>query len=141
MIERFAVTDLFTNAHRYGDLDAWRREAVDLHARGPVHRIEQPGYQPFWAVIGHDAVLDVERRPEEFTNAPIPILGSDAQLSMRAAGGAEIRAWQAAFAALSVNEPVGTILPAFTFNGFTRPADVQNPAEQDSLAGARELTS
>ena len=28
----------------------------------------------------------------------------------------------AAFAALSVNEPVGTILPAFTFNGFTRPA-------------------
>jgi cytochrome P450 len=91
MIERPVVTDLFTNARRYGDLDAWRREAVDLHARGPVHRIDQPGYQPFWAVIGHDAVLDIERRPEEFTNAPIPILGSDEQLSIRAAGGAEIR--------------------------------------------------
>jgi cytochrome P450 len=85
------VTDLFTNAHRYGDLDAWRRDAVELHARGPIHRIEQPGYQPFWAVIGHDAVLDIERRPEEFTNAPIPILGSDEQLEIRAAGGAEIR--------------------------------------------------
>src|SRR5205807_6183664 len=47
--------------------------------------------QPFWAVIGHDAVLDIERRPNDFTNAPIPILGSDKQLSMRAAGGAEIR--------------------------------------------------
>ena len=85
------MTDLFTNAHRYGDLDAWRREAVALHARGPIHRIDEPGYQPFWAVIGHDVVLDIERRPDEFTNAPIPILGSDEQLSIRAAGGAEIR--------------------------------------------------
>jgi cytochrome P450 len=85
------VTDLFTNPQRYGDLDAWRREAVELHARGPIHRIEQPGYRPFWAVIGHDAVLDIERRPGDFTNAPIPVLGSDAQLSLREAGGGEIR--------------------------------------------------
>ncbi len=85
------MTDLFTNAHRFGDLDTWRREAVELHARGPIHRIEQPGYRPFWAVIGHDAVLEIERRPQEFTNAPIPILGSDEQLEIRAAGGAEIR--------------------------------------------------
>jgi cytochrome P450 len=85
------VTDLFTNPQRYGDLDAWRRDAVDLHALGPIHRIEQPGYQPFLAVIGHDAVLDIERRPGEFTNEPIPILGSDEQLSMRAGGSGEIR--------------------------------------------------
>ena len=68
------MTDLFTNPHRYGDLDAWRREAVELHAHGPIHRIEEPGYQPFLAVIGHDAVLDIERRPDEFTNEPIPII-------------------------------------------------------------------
>jgi cytochrome P450 len=85
------MTDLFTNPHCYGDLDAWRREAVELHGRGPIHRIVQPGYQPFWAVIGHDAVLDVERRPDEFTNAPEPILGSDEQLSIRHSGSAEIR--------------------------------------------------
>jgi cytochrome P450 len=85
------VTDLFTNPHRYGDLDGWRREAVELHAKGPIHRIDQPGYQPFWAVIGHDAVLDIERRPAEFTNGPIPILGSDEQLSIRGGGGVEIR--------------------------------------------------
>ena len=42
-----AVTDLFTNPHRYGDLDAWRREAVQLHARGPIHRIEEPGIVEF----------------------------------------------------------------------------------------------
>jgi len=86
-----AVTDLFTNPHRFGDLDGWRREAVELHARGRVVRIEQPGYRPFWAVIGHDAVMDAERRPDEFTNGPIPVLGSDEQLQIRAAQGAEIR--------------------------------------------------
>jgi cytochrome P450 len=85
------VTDLFTNPHRYGDLDGWRREAVELHARGPIHRIEQPGFRPFWAVIGHDAVLEIERRPAEFTNEPIPILGSAEQLAIREMQGAEIR--------------------------------------------------
>jgi cytochrome P450 len=85
------MTDLFTNPHRYGDLDAWRREAVQLHSSGPIHRIEQPDYLPFWAVIGHDAVLDIERRPDDFTNAPEPILGSDEQLAIRHSGSAEIR--------------------------------------------------
>ncbi|MEY2467376.1 MAG: hypothetical protein QOF21_74, partial [Actinomycetota bacterium] len=81
------MTDLFTNPHRYGDLDAWRREAVELHAGGPIHRIEEPGYKPFWAVIGHDAVMDVERRPDEFTNAPMPVLASEEQMARMAAGG------------------------------------------------------
>ncbi len=85
------MTDLFTNPHRYGDLADWRREAVALHAQGPIHRIEQPGYQPFLAVIGHDAVLDIERRPDDFTNGPEPVLGTDEAIAMRKAQGAEIR--------------------------------------------------
>jgi cytochrome P450 len=85
------MTDLFTNPHRYGDLAAWRREAVELHAGGPIHHIEQPGYLPFWAVIGHDAIMEVERRPADFANAPLPVLGSDQQLAFRAAEGAQIR--------------------------------------------------
>ncbi len=85
------MTDLFTNANRFGDLDEWRRDAVALHADGPIHRINDPEYQPFWAVIGHDAVLEIERRSAEFTNAPIPVLASDAQLAIRAQEGGEIR--------------------------------------------------
>ena len=50
------MTDLFTNPDRFGDLDAWRDEALALHAQGPIHPIRQPGYQPFWAVIGYDEV-------------------------------------------------------------------------------------
>jgi cytochrome P450 len=66
--------DLFTNNERFGDLDTWRRDALALHSRGPVHRIETDGYDPFWAVIGHGEVMSVERRHTEFTNQPFPIL-------------------------------------------------------------------
>ncbi|MEY2471417.1 MAG: hypothetical protein QOK28_746 [Actinomycetota bacterium] len=85
------MTDLFTNPHRYGDLDAWRREAVELHAGGPIHRIDEPGYKPFWAVIGHDAVMEVERRPDEFTNAPVPVLANNEALGRMDGGGGMIR--------------------------------------------------
>ena len=40
------MTDLFTNPHRYGDLDAWRREAVELHGVAP-DRVEVTGAQLF----------------------------------------------------------------------------------------------
>lgn len=67
-------TDLFTNGARFTDLTSWREEAVSLHADGPVHRIEQPGFTPFWAVIGNEELREVERDPARFTNRPHPIL-------------------------------------------------------------------
>jgi cytochrome P450 len=85
------MTDLFTNPNRYGDLDAWRREAMELHAAGPIHKVEAPGYRPFWAVIGHDEVKEIERRPENFTNEPLAVLETDEVLEMRSALGVEIR--------------------------------------------------
>jgi cytochrome P450 len=85
------MTDLFTDPNRFGDLDEWRREAMELHARGPIHRIEEPGFMPFWAVIGHDDVKEIERRPAEFTNEPLAILETDEALEIRAALGVDIR--------------------------------------------------
>jgi len=85
------MTDLFTNPERFGDLDTWKREALDLHASGPVHRVEHHGYMPFWAVIGHDEVKEIERRPAEFTNEPLAVLETDEALEIRASTGVEIR--------------------------------------------------
>ncbi len=76
-------TDVFHNPRRYGDMASWRREVLDLHAAGPVHRIEAEGFTPFWAVIGHDAVMSVERQPALFTNAPVPVLANDVALEMQ----------------------------------------------------------
>ncbi len=75
-----APHDIFTDNHRWGDLDEWNRTALALHEQGPIHRIEREGFQPFWAVIGHDEVLEVERQPDLFTNGPVPVLADRASL-------------------------------------------------------------
>lgn len=68
--------DIFTDNQRWGDIDEWNQAAVALHEQGGVHRIEREGFDPFWAVIDHAAVLDIERQPELFTNGPEPVLAN-----------------------------------------------------------------
>ena len=78
-----APLDIFTDNQRWGDLDDWNRTALALHDQGGIHRIEREGFQPFWAVIDHAAVLDIERQPEIFTNGPEPVLSDDKSLEAR----------------------------------------------------------
>ncbi|MEM7323627.1 MAG: cytochrome P450 [Actinomycetota bacterium] len=78
-----AAQDIFTDNQRWGDLDEWNRTALDLHEQGGIHRIERDGFQPFWAVIDHQAVLDIERKPAAFTNGPEPVLQADAAIEAR----------------------------------------------------------
>ena len=80
-----APNDIFSDNHRWGDLDDWNRTALALHAEGGIHRIEREGFRPFWAVIDHAAVLDVERQPDLFTNGPEPVLATNAQIEGRQA--------------------------------------------------------
>ena len=75
--------DLFTDNHRWGDLDEWNLAALALHAEGPLHRVEVDGFDPFWAVIDHAAVLDIERQPELFTNGPEPVLANQDAIENR----------------------------------------------------------
>ena len=75
--------DIFTDRHRWGDVDDWNRAALDLHARGGIHCIERDGFTPFWAVIDHAAVLEIERQPELFTNEPEVVLTSIAEIEAR----------------------------------------------------------
>jgi cytochrome P450 len=87
------MTDLFTNPDRYADLDAWHREADALRAAGPVQRVDQSaaGFAPFWAVLGHDQVMTIERQAANFTNAPQPVLGRTEDMEKQAAMGAGLR--------------------------------------------------
>lgn len=73
-IDETAPRDIFTDSRRWGDLDDWNRAALDLHEQGPIHRIERDGFEPFWAVIGHTELLEIERHPDLFTNGPEPVL-------------------------------------------------------------------
>lgn len=87
------MTDLFTNHHRFADLDAWHAEADDLRAEGLVHRIDRSddGFPPFWAVLGLEEVLSVERQPALFTNEPYAVLARHAEIEAQMASGARIR--------------------------------------------------
>ena len=78
-----APHDIFTDNQRWGDLDAWNRAAVELHSLGGIHRIEREGFSPFWAVIDHAAVLDIERQPDLFTNGPEAVLQTDETIAAR----------------------------------------------------------
>ena len=80
---RATPIELFTDSRRWADIDAWEQAALELHERGGIHRIEAPGYAPFWAVVDHAAVLDVERRAAVFHNAPRPVLSTLAQDAAR----------------------------------------------------------
>ncbi len=78
-----APTDIFTDNERWGDLADWHNTALELHSQGGLHRIEREGFDPFWAVIDHAAVLDIERQPELFTNGPEPVLANQWAISAR----------------------------------------------------------
>jgi cytochrome P450 len=36
--------------------------------------VSVPGFPAFSAITRHDDVMEIERRPEQFTNAPVPTL-------------------------------------------------------------------
>jgi cytochrome P450 len=87
------MTDLFTNHLRFADLDVWHAEADELRTRGVVHRVDHSadGFPPFWAVLGLEEVLTVERQPALFTNEPMSVLGRTAEIEAQIAADARIR--------------------------------------------------
>jgi cytochrome P450 len=46
--------------------DAWSR----LRSEAPICRIDDGVFEPYWAITRHAHLLDISRRPEEFTNRP-----------------------------------------------------------------------
>jgi cytochrome P450 len=84
----------FTNPAAYAD-EAALHEALGLLRReDPVHWVEAPGYDPFWAVTRHTDIMEIERNNALFLNAPRPLLGTavmDAQLKQQEADGMALR--------------------------------------------------
>ena len=70
-------SDIFSDNQRWGDVAAWNAAAAALHEKGGIHRVEREGFTPFWAVIDHAALIEIERQHERFTNEPEPVLQND----------------------------------------------------------------
>jgi cytochrome P450 len=65
-----------------------------LRRQAPVHRVEAPGFDPFWAITRHADIMEIERNHTLFHNAPRPLLATaemDALQRQRDADGTGLR--------------------------------------------------
>src|ERR1700753_4342301 len=65
---------IFADPVAYADPVAWHAAAARIRAEEPILRVDVPDFPEFWAITKHADVMDIERLPEQFTNAPIPTL-------------------------------------------------------------------
>jgi cytochrome P450 len=68
---------IFLDGAAYADPATWHAAARRLRREAPVLRVEREGWPAFWAITTHADVLQIERNPEVFTNAPTPVLVRD----------------------------------------------------------------
>ena len=91
------VTDAglaFTDPAAYADEARLHEGLALLRRQDPVHWVEAPGYEPFWAVTRHADIMDIERDNALFLNAPRPLLATaemDAVARQREAEGIGLR--------------------------------------------------
>ena len=75
---------IFAEPSAYADPVAWHAAAKRLREEAPIIKVSLPDYPEFYAVTKHADVMEIERNPEVFTNAPVPAL---ATLAERQEGG------------------------------------------------------
>nr|XP_061840640.1 cytochrome P450-terp-like [Nerophis lumbriciformis] len=92
---------------------------------------ETDGFTPFWAVIDHQGVLDVERNPDVFTNGPRPGLRSDEQFEQSESDSKTL---------LSMDAPEHTKYRKLTSDWF-KPASVRRLDERLEELSAGAMTT
>jgi cytochrome P450 len=83
-----------TDATAYADEPRLHEALGLLRREAPVHRVEAPEFNPFWAVTRHADIMEIERNHTLFHNAPRPLLQTaamDAQQREREAAGMGLR--------------------------------------------------
>ena len=65
---------VFVTPAAYADDEWFHRACAVLRRKDPVHLVEHPDFAPFWVLTKHADVLEVEVHPQEFRNAPRPVL-------------------------------------------------------------------
>jgi cytochrome P450 len=79
-----ALGAIFIDPAAYADPDAWHAAAARIRRESPVLKVAVDGFPEFWAVTTHADVMEVERNPEVFTNAPIPVLTPNSHVNAAA---------------------------------------------------------
>jgi cytochrome P450 len=65
---------VFVTPAAYADDAIFHDACRVLRHSAPIHRVEHPDFAPFWVLTKHADVLEAELHPNEFRNAPRPVL-------------------------------------------------------------------
>jgi cytochrome P450 len=65
---------IFADPVAYADPVRWHAAAKRIRDEAPILKVSVDPYPDFWAITKHADVMEIERNPEIFTNAPIPAL-------------------------------------------------------------------
>ena len=71
-IENLGV--IFVDPGTYAEPDRWHAAAQRIRDESPVLKVAVEGHPEFWAITKHADVMEMERNPDLFTNAPMPVL-------------------------------------------------------------------
>ncbi|MEY4397008.1 MAG: hypothetical protein RLZZ40_764 [Actinomycetota bacterium] len=82
---------VFVTPAAYADETYFHDACAVLRAESPVHKVEHPNFNPFYAVTKHADVLAVELRNNVFLNEPRPVLGTKADDERTAQNGNLLR--------------------------------------------------
>jgi cytochrome P450 len=80
---RAAVENLgsiFVKPSAYADPFEWHAKARRIREESPILKVDVEKYPEFWAVTKHADIMEIERNPEIFTNAPVPTLTPKANM-------------------------------------------------------------
>jgi cytochrome P450 len=68
---------MFVTPAAFADDERFHHGCAVLRAESPVHRVDaSPEFAPFYVVTKHADIMDIEAKPDQFTNAPFPVLGN-----------------------------------------------------------------
>jgi cytochrome P450 len=65
---------IFVDPAAYADPESWHEKARRIRQDFPVLEVAVKGYPRFFAITRHVDVMEIERNPDVFTNAPMPVL-------------------------------------------------------------------
>ena len=65
-----ALDDAIANHKTYGNVELQHKLFARLRREDPIHWTEPVGYRPFWTISKYPDIVEIERQPDLFINAP-----------------------------------------------------------------------
>ncbi len=75
---------IFVDPGEYAPPDRWHAAARRIRDESPILKVAVEGHPEFWAITKHADVMEIERHPDVFANAPMPVLSPAKQVDAAA---------------------------------------------------------